>query len=183
MEVKVCKRCGVEKPIEKFSHNKTRRDGLQDYCKVCNGEINKHWLNQHREQYRDYQAKWYKDNKDKFRAKAMAYARTPTERYRQIKRRTKIRNIGLIITKSEFVEWFNVQVYVCHYCRRELTQNKHGDLGNLTVDRRDNNKPYEASNLVLACLRCNMMKGSWLTEAQMVDASRRYFVEPLIEEE
>lgn len=180
MNMKVCKRCGAEKPIEVFSKNKTRRDGLQDYCKVCNGEINKQWLNQHREQYRQSQASWYKKNRDRLRVKMADYAKTPTERYRQIKRRAKLRNVGIVITKSEFIDWFNAQKDVCYYCKRPLTGYENGSLRGLTVDRKDNTRLYEVGNLVLACMRCNVMKGSWLTEEQMIDAAQRYFVEPLI---
>ncbi len=181
MGTKVCKRCSIEKPIAEFSHNKTRRDGLQDYCKVCNGIINKLWLNQHREQYKQTQANWYKQNRNRLRIKAADYAKTPTERYRQIKRRAKIRNVGLSITKEGFIGWFNSQGDVCHYCGSRLTGYENGSLQGLTVDRKNNAKPYEPGNLVLACMRCNIMKGSWLTEEQMIDAAQRYFVEPLIE--
>ena len=45
----------------------------------------------------------------------------------------------------------------------------------LTLDRVDNTKGYELSNIVLACRRCNYMKGSWLTSEQMLDAAKRYF--------
>ena len=172
---KICKRCRKDKPIGEFSRNKTRRDGLQDYCKVCNGEINKQWLSQHREQYREYQSRWYKENRDRLRIKTADYAKTPTERYRQIKSRAHKRNIGLVISKEEFIEWFNSQKDICHYCSSPLTEYKNGSLTGLTIDRRDNNKPYELGNLALSCMRCNVMKGSWLTEEQMIDATKRYF--------
>ncbi len=178
MKTKICKRCQRDKPLEEFSRNKTRRDGLQDYCKVCNGKINKQWLGQHREQYREYQARWYKDNQERLKIKAADYAKTPTERYRQIKRRAKLRNVGLVITKSEFISWFNSEKDICHYCGRELTGYRNGNLQGLTIDRRDNNQPYELGNLVLSCNRCNIMKGSWLTEEQMIDATKRYFRTP-----
>lgn len=177
---KVCKRCNTEKLLTSFSRNRTRRDGLQDYCKACNSRINKQWLNQHREQYREYQARWYEENRGRLKGKMADYAKTPTERYRQIKRRAKLRNIDLAITKNGFIDWFNAQRQVCHYCEGSLTGYENGSLWGLTVDRRDNTKGYEVGNLVLACMRCNVMKGSWLTEKQMVDAARRYF-EPLIE--
>lgn len=179
MKAKVCKRCNKEKPIGEFSRNKTRRDGLQDYCKVCNNIINKQWLDKHREQYKQSQTEWYKRNKDRLRIKMADYAKTPTERYRQIKRRAKIRDVGLAITKSEFIYWFNSQADVCHYCGSPLTGYENGSLRGLTVDRKDNTKPYELGNLALACMRCNVMKGSWLTEEQMIDTAKRYFVEPL----
>jgi len=179
---KICKRCGTEKLLIKFSRNKTKRDGLQDYCKDCNGEINKQWLIQHREQYRQYQADWYKKNRGRLRVRMADYAKTPTERYRQIKRRAKLRNVKLVMTKSAFIDWFNIQENICHYCKSSLTGYENGSLRGLTIDRKDNTKGYEEGNLALSCMRCNVMKGSWLTEEQMIDAAKRYF-EPLIKEE
>ena len=174
-ELKICKCCKESKAIEEFSRNKTRRDGLQDYCKVCKGKINRNWLQHHRQQFREYQARWYEANREKIRVKRADYSKTPTERYRQIKRRAKIRNIELIITKNDFIQWFNSQKDVCHYCQRPLTGYENGSPEGLTVDRKDNTRPYELGNVALACMRCNVMKGSWLTEEQMIDAARRYF--------
>lgn len=34
--MKVCVRCGKEKPAAAFNRNKVRPDGLCSYCKVCN---------------------------------------------------------------------------------------------------------------------------------------------------
>ena len=35
METKVCSKCKIEKPLEKFGKNKTKKDGYQYYCKKC----------------------------------------------------------------------------------------------------------------------------------------------------
>lgn len=32
---KTCTRCGETKPVAEFHRNRTRRDGLQSRCKVC----------------------------------------------------------------------------------------------------------------------------------------------------
>ena len=34
---KVCKKCGRELPIEAFNKKAKSKDGLQDYCKECQG--------------------------------------------------------------------------------------------------------------------------------------------------
>ena len=36
--MKVCNKCGEEKVRECFSKNKTRKDGLANWCKVCSGQ-------------------------------------------------------------------------------------------------------------------------------------------------
>ena len=39
MKVKRCARCGETKPLVEFHINRTRRDGLQTYCKPCRAVI------------------------------------------------------------------------------------------------------------------------------------------------
>lgn len=38
--MKLCPRCTIEKPVEYFSRNKRKKDGLQTYCKECYSAIN-----------------------------------------------------------------------------------------------------------------------------------------------
>lgn len=32
---KICSKCGLEKPINEFVKNKTKKDGYASYCKEC----------------------------------------------------------------------------------------------------------------------------------------------------
>ena len=41
IELKKCTKCGRELPLECFSKDKNRKDGLQPYCKECYREISK----------------------------------------------------------------------------------------------------------------------------------------------
>lgn len=36
---KICPECKRELPIEMFARNKSTKDGLQNYCKVCKKQI------------------------------------------------------------------------------------------------------------------------------------------------
>jgi len=73
METKVCSKCGVEKNVEGFSKDKTRRDGFYLNCKECEKirfkkyrELNKDKLKEKykrdREKNPDYIKEWYKKN-------------------------------------------------------------------------------------------------------------------------
>lgn len=33
---KICSKCGVEKSLDEFNKNSSKRDGVQVYCKICN---------------------------------------------------------------------------------------------------------------------------------------------------
>lgn len=41
MSTKTCKKCGKEKPLSEYYVNKKAKDGLQSYCKECQGEYYK----------------------------------------------------------------------------------------------------------------------------------------------
>ena len=39
--MKICKKCGYEKPLDSFSNNRNKSDGKLVYCKVCKAQIDK----------------------------------------------------------------------------------------------------------------------------------------------
>lgn len=43
METKVCKKCGRELPISRFSKSKNTEDGYKHECKACRGSYSKEW--------------------------------------------------------------------------------------------------------------------------------------------
>lgn len=55
---KRCSACGVVKSLIDFHRDRSRRDGLQNRCKVCNIALNKRWYRDHpqvrRERMDDY---------------------------------------------------------------------------------------------------------------------------------
>ncbi len=94
MKLKVCNKCGEEKPLEEFGKNRTRSDGYTRQCKKCRQEyrrryrknnpdkvrkqardqysrhsdvilkINKKYSDAHKEEIREYKKQWYEDNRD-----------------------------------------------------------------------------------------------------------------------
>ena len=166
MSIKYCSCCRKTRPTRVFGFNKGRADGLADYCRDCARKASLEEYYSHKEEYREYKQE---------------YNRRPTERYRQICRRSQKRGIPMAISKQDFITWYNEQPQNCFYCGVEFDDYKNNHLRGLTMDRIDNDKQYELDNIVLSCMRCNIMKGSWLSGKQMLDAANRYFkTEPLI---
>lgn len=181
METKYCKRCKEEKSIQAFSRNRCRKDGLQDYCKECNKALLLQWTEKNPDRLAQNLAKWAKNNPDKRKYYLKNYRRTGIVKARELRRKAKERGNSFDLTIEEFANWFDSQEKCCHYCGCEvfeysdLPQGKKQLLG-LTIDRKDNDKSYSVDNIAIACRRCNLMKGSWLNEEQMLDAAKRYFV-------
>lgn len=76
------------------------------------------------------------------------------------------------ISKEDFVKWYASEPDECYYCgksgrellgdRSALLKRYPGDMvepRDLSVDRTDNSRGYEAGNMVLACMSCNARKG------------------------
>ena len=98
-------------------------------------------------------------------------------RFHRIRGGARSRGIDFAIDLEVFVGWFRLQRMNCHYCGSPLTKtNGHkSQLTDWTFDRKDNKKGYSLNNIVLCCRRCNMAKGSWFTETQMLEIATKYF--------
>ena len=105
------------------------------------------------------------------------YNQTSKGKYHKIKINLKKRGLSLDINKDTFIAWFDKIPKQCYYCKANLTittgSSKH-TLTDLTIDRKDNNLGYTEGNLVVACRRCNIIKGSWFTEKQMLQIAKQY---------
>lgn len=70
------------------------------------------------------------------------------------------------LSHAEFRSWLDKQPRVCYYCGISLV-----DTGlepnSLTIDRLVPHFGYEEDNMVVACWRCNKVKGEVFTEEEM----------------
>ena len=66
---KRCTKCGEEKPLEMFSKNKKGKYGGSSRCKECDKEYRQENIKKAKE----YQQKYYNENKEIFLEKANAY--------------------------------------------------------------------------------------------------------------
>jgi len=112
-------------------------------------------------------------DKEESRQYGIQYRKTPRGFFVGLRARAKRRGIKVEISPEEFVAWFNSQELRCYYCDNRLEfpvlePRKVQGLHDLVVDRKDNSIGYTIDNIVLACSRCNIVKGSWFTEKQML---------------
>jgi len=107
--------------------------------------------------------KEYKSNHHKDKPEAYIYY--------QLKHRSKGK---ALLSRAAFNKWYSAQEKNCYYCNTPLI--KGGlTLDAQTIDRKDNNNGYLIDNMVLACRRCNIIKGNWLNEIQMLQIAGLYF--------
>lgn len=157
--MKVCTKCGKEKPFGEFSKDKNKKDGLSNWCKGCSKQYyqeNKERISEQRKRY--YQdniekaRQYYQDKKDeiskqnqKLEGRYFLYKRNATR---------KGREFGLTLEQFE-----EITSQPCHYCGG-YTENKEF----CGIDRVDNDVGYVLENCVPCCFRCNAWKGKLTTE-------------------
>lgn len=162
-EIKRCPLCGQEKPVAEFYRDKN--GNLSAYCHVCFVQKKTEYRHAKLEQYRAVNREWQR-----------VYRTGARGIYYKLKSSIKRRGSVLNISADDFEVWFDQQKRICHYCQRQLANNG-GRLDGLTFDRKDNEAGYDLENIVPCCKRCNFVKGSWFTEAQMLEIAAKYFVE------
>lgn len=91
MGMKVCSRCGVEKPVTEFYKQKTGKDGLMGWCKVCTKQyrsdnkqhyqiINKAKYEYESDILKEYQRKYNEEHKEERVKYAKKYKSVNTEK-------------------------------------------------------------------------------------------------------
>jgi hypothetical protein len=73
MEVKVCKKCLIEKPIDNFYLEKRNLDGLMGSCKDCYNLSQKKWRKENDDKVKYRSQLYYEENKEGIKKKGMIY--------------------------------------------------------------------------------------------------------------
>jgi len=165
---RVCKKC------RKFSYRYEQRK-----CPVCGREFMADMT--HGQQYdKQYcaQVAWrYRDiehYRELQREKRKRLYYSTWGYYSSVKNRAKKQGIYFNLTSAEFREWYEAQPMICHYCKSPLTRRGAIELTSESVDRVDSSLGYIKGNLVLACRRCNSIKGNWFSREEMLEIASRY---------
>ena len=151
IQTKKCSRCGEVKPISDFNKRKSRKDGLQSYCKQCKKAMNAEW----RAKHPTYDAEYCAKNKEKKAAYKADYrdpqthplnwARMMVAHYRRMDR-----DRGFDTSQTITAEWFvqNIMYKPCAHCG--LLQ-----VGAIGVNRKSNALGHIPSNCEPCCQSCN----------------------------
>ena len=119
----MCSECEIEKEESEFS-KRTDNGRLASNCKVCK---------------RNYKKAHYQSNKYE-----------PSERWRYLLNRAKIRNLDVTLTFEQFK---NMVGQPCAYCGDDTSKNVGSGL-----DRLNNSLGYSLDNVVVCCAKCNFGK-------------------------
>lgn len=157
-----CRRCLREFPAttEHFNRDKSRQDGLHQWCKTCVYERHRQRHTEDPEKYREHRRRLYLKNLEKERAKQRKYKREHPEKRRAHEQARKARKLALpaTFTSEQWQDCLNWWHGVCAYCGSQQTF--------WNVLSQDHYEPmtlgggYTADNIVPACGSCNSQKRS-----------------------
>lgn len=148
--MKICVRCGKEKPLSSFHKRAISKDGYKATCKVCilewekgyaakKAEVNRVWYQKNKEADAAHRREYRANNREKVRAK-------------DSRRRAREKSAPTYLISPKDWRWLFSQP--CFYC---------GGRENMTIDHiipLARGGSHGIGNLLPACHGCNASKGS-----------------------
>lgn len=156
---KICKKCGRELPLECFGKCKSKKDGLQAYCKECqkqweaeHAEARKQYFKQYNKQYYADNAEYFKQYFKQYRATIEGYARKI-----RINNLQEDRKYGRIGAEEDPLP--TIEEYIHLLSQPDFYDGKHYPFTEMGLDRIDNSKPHTIDNVVPCSTAHNIQRG------------------------
>lgn len=165
--IKVCSKCKIAKDVAQFSKSKIAKDGVRSECKQCNRlyyEANKDRILRRERAWfvsnPDYKRTWREANKVRIAEYDKQYLKDNPEKRRAKRQRRRARQKNALTgyyTDRDLQELHIEYQGRCAYCFGVLgSDNKHLDH----IVPLSNGGTNTICNVVYACARCNLSKGS-----------------------
>ena len=108
---KICNKCGVEKPLDEFNRNKSKKFGRASHCKVCVAEYygknrerlreqERQYREENRERVRERNRQYYEENRERLLEQQRQYREENRERLREKKRQYTEANHELVLERN-----------------------------------------------------------------------------------
>jgi len=186
---KTCTICKEALPLDHFSPNRTRKDGLHGECKPCAKVRMQEWRKANAERWRQIAnaagRRWYQNHpeyfdspeyKEKNRQRARRYASGEVGIIR--KRKSLCKRHGL--TLDRYRALWESQSGLCAICGKpELSKHQNGSQWNLCIDHDHRCCPGEQQACGtcvrgLLCNRCNRAIGWFGDDIQLIKNALKY---------
>lgn len=126
MTTKICKKCGVEKPLDEFSKDKkNKKDGRTSWCKECTKEYRKQYNKQNKEKINAKNKEWYENNKERKLKQNKEWKENNKEKYKELQK-----------------EWYENNKEHKNKKSKEWYENNKEYANELTKEWYENNKEY-----------------------------------------
>jgi hypothetical protein len=153
-QLKTCRTCGIEKPLEEFVKNKGSKGGYTHRCMPCEKVWRKQYYSNNKNKITKRNAQYRIDN-------GMWYNKSIDHRLRYViqlgKIRAKKKNIKWDISLKFLKELWDKQKGLCAYSGVPLSfEDNHPHT--ISLDRIDSSKEYTEDNVQFVCTIVNYVK-------------------------
>ena len=151
--MKLCKKCGLEKPKEDFNWQNKAKGKLFYICRECKKEYDQKHYQENKEQVREHQRKYREQNKEKERKSFQKYYQENKEKFREYERSRRARKRCTV--PNNWVKRDEIKGR-CYWCGDAYGDNYHLDhIMPLSL-----HGPNEEYNIVKTCPTCNNSKSN-----------------------
>jgi hypothetical protein len=183
--IRICTRCGLELPLEQFSNDRSRADGLSKWCKKCVSENSRRHYQANREKILTRTAERRSEDPEHFRAinRASEARRDPEikraynkRRYEEkrdeilskSKARHRLKRYG--VTVEQFEALLQAQGGGCGICRSEVTD------WHIDHDHSCCPTVYTCGKCLrgIFCRACNIGLGNFRDDPELLERAIRY---------
>lgn len=162
---RMCTACRVDKPINDFHPRAAGRFGRRRQCRECRKVCARRWYRKNLEKSR---------RRGREAARAFLNSHPSTRSFYSVKGGAQRRGVKFLLSREDFKQWWLEQDAQCHYCGLNAAGNKAYQGRRLSVDRKNNSEGYSLDNIVLACDRCNISKGSVFSYSEWKEIAQKY---------
>lgn len=145
ISVKLCTKCGETKPVDQFSKNKSKHDGLHGRCKSCDNARTRVWYEANRERDLEGCRTWRAANKERAAATARARRNAAPEKHRAYVQKYRERHPDRIAAYAEATReqknayhkrWYALNLEDKRAKNRQWSKENPGKHGALCAKRR-----------------------------------------------
>lgn len=171
MKNKKCSICKMDKELKEFSPNKSKRSGISSYCKPCKSVYGKKWNKENQEKKRIYNKQRYSDCREQIREKQNIWYKNNSEKHCDNNWKAKIkRNYGLSI--EDYNNLYLKQEGKCKICERHQDDFKK----RLSVDHCHKTGKIRG----LLCDDCNTSLGKFRDDLKTLSNALKYLEETYV---
>lgn len=158
--MKRCSKCGIEKPLNAFCHDRSRKDGHFPQCKECINEHSKEYYNLHKEEKKKYHKEYVKVHQIERKEYHKEYFKTPNGKlshtYSNHNRRALYKNGRADMTPARWGKILRSQDNRCNICHKKFTKKRPATQDHITPISK--NGSLLSDNIQALCLSCNSSK-------------------------
>lgn len=116
--MRLCKKCGIEKPFSEFSKASAKPGGISYRCRLCNAENAREWRINNEERFKQTLRNNYLNNRENRLQKAKDWREANRDVKRDYNRNRKLKlkdsTIGCF-TESDIIELYGTSCHLCGF--------------------------------------------------------------------